>query len=508
MTRSQCFPAALAMLVLAATSCGGSGSGPSALANLEVIEGNGQVAPAGHTLPAPLVVEAVDDRGDPVAGVTVEFSPTEGGGQVDPASATTGNDGRASTTFTLGPAEGNGHRVEARAADTELSVTFTATAGPPPASLEVAAGSGQSAPADTPVPVAPAVRVLDGNGNPAPGVLVQFAVSRGDGAVTGALAATDGSGIATVEEWTLGSAGVNTVTATVPDETVDGDPALFVATVRPAGGFNIEVRHQGTPSASQLLAFAEAEVRWEGVIAGDLPNLQVTTAAGACGTGSPAINENVDDLLILANLRPIDGPGSVLGAAGPCFVRLPGNLPVLGQMRFDTDDLELLEQNDILRAVILHEMGHVLGFGTLWNSLGLLADPSRQGGTDPHFTGPLAITAFDNAGGASYTGGKVPVEDTGGQGTADSHWRESVFGTELMTGFLGVGLNPMSAVTIQSLADMGYSVNLGAAEPYTLDASLRLAPLAGATFELKDDIAHEPIYTLDERGRVVGRMDR
>jgi hypothetical protein len=250
-------------------------------------------------------------------------------------------------------------------------------------------------------------------------------------------------------------------------------------------------------------------VRWEEVIAADIPDLNVTSTAGQCGPGSPALSERVDDLLIIATLVPIDGPGAVLGAAGPCFLRVPGSLPVVGQMRFDTDDLDLLEENDIMRVVILHEMGHALGFGTIWDRLGFLADASANGGTDPHFTGPLALAAFNSAGGASYVGDKVPVEDTEGEGTADSHWRETVFDNELMTGFIGPGPNPLSAVTIQSLADLGYAVNLGAAEPFTLGASLRLGgPVAGRSFKLHDDIAEGPIYMLDERGQVVGEVVR
>jgi hypothetical protein len=154
-------------------------------------------------------------------------------------------------------------------------------------------------------------------------------------------------------------------------------------------------------------------------------------------------------------------------------------------------------------------MGHVLGIGTLWSQLGLLADPSLSGGTDPHFTGPLAITAFNNAGGGSYAGQKVPVEDTGGQGTADAHWRESVFDTELMTGFVGVGTNPLSAITVQSLDDQGYTVNPGAADPFDLGPALRLdGAVAGRGIKLHDDIARGPIYTVDEHGAVVGTVAR
>jgi hypothetical protein len=120
-------------------------------------------------------------------------------------------------------------------------------------------------------------------------------------------------------------------------------------------------------------------------------------------------------------------------------------------------------------------MGHVLGLGSLWSDMGLLADPSLPpaGGTDPHFTGTAALTAFDFAGGAAYPGAKVPVENRGGPGTADVHWRESVLGNELMTGFIDFGANPLSAVSAASLADQGYQVDQAQADAYTLNAALR-----------------------------------
>ena len=43
---------------------------------------------------------------------------------------------------------------------------------------------------------------------------------------------------------------------------------------------------------------------------------------------------------------------------------------------------------------------------------------------DPHFTGVQALSAFNAVGGSNYTASaKVPVENTGGTGTADAHWR-------------------------------------------------------------------------------------
>jgi hypothetical protein len=62
--------------------------------------------------------------------------------------------------------------------------------------------------------------------------------------------------------------------------------------------------------------------------------------------------------------------------------------------------------------------------------------------------------------------GNVPVENTGGLGTRNGHWRETTFGNELMTGFLNSGKNPLSRLTIASLRDLGYIVNLSVADPY------------------------------------------
>jgi hypothetical protein len=62
----------------------------------------------------------------------------------------------------------------------------------------------------------------------------------------------------------------------------------------------------------------------------------------------------------------------------------------------------------------------------------------------------------------------VPVANTGGPGTREGHWRESVFGNELMTGFLDGGINPLSRVTVGALEDMGYQVNYDAADDFRL----------------------------------------
>lgn len=155
----------------------------------------------------------------------------------------------------------------------------------------------------------------------------------------------------------------------------------------------------------------------------------------------------------------------------------------------------------MLRDVVIHEMGHVLGFGTHWTTLGLLADPALQGGVDPHFTGAMAIAEFDLAGGAGYGGAKVPVEDQGGPGTADGHWRDALFINELMTGYLDFGVNPLSRITIGSFADLGYSVDLAAADPYTLILPAPPAALI-RRLHLQGDVRRFPPRRLDRNAKI------
>jgi len=215
----------------------------------------------------------------------------------------------------------------------------------------------------------------------------------------------------------------------------------------------------------------------------------------------------IDDLVIFARIEPIDGVNGILGAAGPCVIRSSNHLTLLGLMRFDIADVASLETNNQLRSVIQHEMGHVIGIGSLWPTFGLLKNPSTAGGPslDTYFSGPNAIDAFNSIGGSTYTGGqKVPVENMFGPGTINGHWRESVLANELMTGFINTGANPLSVVTVRSLADLGYTVNASGADPFQLTLSLQApTPNASTRRAYGDDVIRGPLHTVDQHGRIV-----
>jgi hypothetical protein len=89
-------------------------------------------------------------------------------------------------------------------------------------------------------------------------------------------------------------------------------------------------------------------------------------------------------------------------------------------------------------------------------------------------------------GGTATCATSIPIENTGGSGTAGSHWRETTFTNELMTGYLNAGANLLSRMSIAGFADIGYTVNTAAADSYSLTSALRSTPsrlLSDTTWE-------------------------
>ncbi len=227
-------PTVLAMAFLAA--CGES-AGPTVrhVAAMQIVSGDAQQAVVGTQLPAPLVIKAVDAAGAPVSGQSVNFHVVAGGGSVFAGSSNTNVDGIAQERWTLGTSTADSQRVEARAVDnvTGAPITFAvfkaeALAGAP-ASVSSVVGD-QSAAVQTAVANPPAVRVTDSYNNPVPGIAVAFAVATGGGSVSDPSRTTNGSGVATLTSWTLGSVvGTNILTATV----TGFPPVTFTATATP-----------------------------------------------------------------------------------------------------------------------------------------------------------------------------------------------------------------------------------------------------------------------------------
>jgi hypothetical protein len=489
---------------------------PGAPAALDVVDGGDQVGIPGQRLGEPIRFRVTDSFGNPVEDV-VQVTATSGSGQVEPPSQTSDARGEAAFVWTLGPEVGvQSLEATAQAAAATASVDATVvTAAGPPEQLVWVEGDADLVPAESTLPVV-AVQVQDAQGVGVAGVEVAFSVS--DGELDATRVVSDNSGRA-VTAWTLGP----TVGSQRIEAAVDGlaPVALDLATTAPLpscapdpldpAGFDIELCFLGAVSEPVRAAFLNAQRRWEEIIVDDVPEVSVGFLGSECIEGGLPVQGVLDDLVIWVSVQPIDGPFSVLGSAGPCFARSGSLIPFAGLMRFDEIDLDRLLTDGQLEDVILHEMGHVLGIGTLWADglLGLLENPSDGSAPlpDTHFTGPAAIAAFDAAGGAERTSGaKVPVENQGGRGTRNGHWRESTMNVELMTGFLDSGVaNPLSAITIASMQDMGYGVNPAVAEDYTV-SNPNGAPAVEPGREpiaFGDDIARVPLRIADETGRVL-----
>jgi adhesin/invasin len=171
-------------------------------------------ATVGSTVVTPLTVVVKNKAGSPIDSAVVTFAVTGGGGSVSAASVRTDVTGQATTSWTLGPTAGLQTASATATGLTSVSFVAIAAAGAP-ATVTKAGGDAQSALAGTNVPVAPSVKVADALGNPLQNVLVTFVVASGGGSVTGGLANTNASGIATVGSWKLGGPiGANTLTAT------------------------------------------------------------------------------------------------------------------------------------------------------------------------------------------------------------------------------------------------------------------------------------------------------
>ncbi len=246
-------------------------------------------------------------------------------------------------------------------------------------------------------------------------------------------------------------------------------------TVTTPGSFNT------TQRAALDAALAEAESLWERVITGyqsgiSRTGISISIEGGSSfadatltGTTSQGGFQIATSGRIRINAEVIDLFAAWNGTPGP--VNPPPQY--LGLNYVD--------------EILAHEIGHVLGIGTLWVDNGVYAFNSFQ------YTGQYGVGAYRHEFDPLAT--FVPVENAGGAGTPNTHWNQLMrsssqegnpldpwsldprigitnaagrdFASELMTGALDpdYGEPFLSMTTIQSLRDIGFTV---VPEPGTL----------------------------------------
>jgi hypothetical protein len=420
-----------------------------------------------------------------IAGVTVHFTASSGGFAVD--SAVSDSLGRVrAPTWIPGTVAGT-------ASVTASVDTITRTSEPllirpgSPATLELAPGPGAVGFAGELVSAPIRLFKRDQYGNKITDVALTMNVLSGGGVAVSSTAGPDSSILAW---WTLGPVpGINEIGLS------SGTGTLNVSVNAPASTpFKIGLR--GVPAA-YVSYFGNALYQWRRRITADIPDISVNIAGGQCAPFQEGLSGVVDDLIIDVSIGTIDGPGGILGGATPCFIRTASKLPILGVMQFDVADAATLIADGTFGDVVLHEMGHVLGIGSLWSTNGILINP---GTSSPQYTGAGGQQGWAEIGGLPLGTVNVPVENTGGAGTRDSHWREIIMPSELMTGYLSALVNPMSAVTVRSLTDLGYTIDAATADPYTVQTAPPVEP-GGRGIRIRDQVG-TPRFTVDENGKV------
>ncbi|HXE58742.1 MAG TPA: Ig-like domain-containing protein [Gemmatimonadales bacterium] len=235
----------LGLGAIALAGCGGDDGGPDTHAlTLALAGGNGQQGVPGEGLAEPFAVRVTDGAGAPVPEVTVSWSVVSGGGSIA-ASSTTGQDGVATASYTVGPALGQ-QRVDAAVSGaTGSPVSFTVTAVAAAPGLRIVGGNNQSGPAGSALPLPLVIEARNDAGAPLTGATVTWAVTAGGGQLSATSTTTGDNGRSSVS-YTLGpDGGANTVTASV--DGLPGSPVTFTLTataelVVAGGGNNVPER--------------------------------------------------------------------------------------------------------------------------------------------------------------------------------------------------------------------------------------------------------------------------
>jgi hypothetical protein len=239
-------------------------------------------------------------------------------------------------------------------------------------------------------------------------------------------------------------------------------------------GVSFTQQAQANLSVAQQGLFVEAVSFWDAIIVGHRDNV------------SRSWNLTVDTFS-----QPASGGAVLLGSGAFGSLGLteivPGSGTSDGRFYVSTSGLVTFnvhpDAGPLSGSLIRHEIAHALGFGTLWElnqvyNDGVAGNSFRTlaGGIPGQYVGQAALQAYRQEFSGQANASFVPVELSGGNGTAHGHWDEAndigqsltgitdAFGRdfrdELMTGWASpTGADVfISDTTINSFYDIGFRV--------------------------------------------------
>jgi hypothetical protein len=214
-----------------------------------------------------------------------------------------------------------------------------------------------------------------------------------------------------------------------------------------------------TTDTSWFAVYRSVKDFWETVIVGDLGSAVSTSGLSKTHVAT-AFPPSIDDVYIAGSSLYIDGPGKILGQGGWKILRSGGTFkqPLTGIVKFDQDDIPRYMTAGTFEGIVSHEIGHVLGIGTLWTSNNL-----HTSGSD-RYRGAKGNAEW-KAMGCTASTDYLPIEQDIATSN-NAHWDELCLRTELMTGRYSLG-SKLSRLTIASMEDMGYRVSYAGASSFT-----------------------------------------
>ena len=210
-------------------------------------------------------------------------------------------------------------------------------------------------------------------------------------------------------------------------------------------------------TSAQKLTILRAKLQWEDVIVEGLPDHTTYFAA------TPPVARTIDDILISVLWEPAPEGERWLGRGGAWYMRpdSTGGLPFYGKITIYDNMLQ--EDIEVWKIMMLHEIGHVLGFteDMFKRKVGIL----EIGGVR-YLNGENAALAYREL---LYNMGEklafgIPYIRAPLDSDAPHHWKYPEMRWDTMHPYISIG-SALTSVTIGAMADLGYVVDMTRAQP-------------------------------------------